>query len=111
MELELVPTFEEKLAAFATAFVPTFVKDICKLAKEAKENPVIVHLLDTWYDNNARYEREYRRSILESLTDNIDWNATLSAMTDIYHRKASAAHEILMDYFMKNGFKDSNIKG
>ena len=31
-------TFNQKLAAFATAFVPELVSSICKLAKKAQEN-------------------------------------------------------------------------
>ena len=104
IELELVPTFEEKLASFATAFVPDLVNNICRLAKKAQDNPVIVHLLDQWYENSTRGEREYRRSILEALNEKKE-KIVKSEMTRIYQDKAFSARDLLMDYFMHNGFE------
>lgn len=107
VELELVPTFNEKLAAFACAFVPELVSDICRLAKEAKENPVIVHLLDKWWENSQKGEREYRLSILDTL-ENGQETYTRSAMTKIHLEKAFQARETLQEYFMHNGFKQED---
>lgn len=104
IELELVPTFNEKLASFACAFVPDLVASICKLAKEAEQNPVIVHLLDQWWESSKRAEREYRASILENLEEGLE-TFTRSAMTKIYQDKAFSARDLLQDYFMHNGFK------
>ena len=103
-ELELVPTFNEKLASFACAFVPDLVANICRLAKEAQQNPVVVHLLDQWYENSKRGEKEYKACILENLEEGLE-TFTKSAMTKIYQEKAFSAKDILMDYFMHNGFK------
>ncbi|MBO7713353.1 MAG: hypothetical protein J6S85_07255 [Methanobrevibacter sp.] len=103
-ELELVPTFEEKLASFAVAFVPDLVNDICRLAKEAQENSVIVHLLDQWYENSKRADSCYKASILDTLQGKSE-TFTETDMTRIYKNKAFSARDLLMDYFMHNGFK------
>lgn len=102
--LELKPTFEEKLASFATKFVPDLVNDICRLAEKAQNNPVIVHLLDEWYENSIKYESLYKSSILEALEGKKN-SITLTEMTRIYKSKAFAANDILMDYFIHNGFE------
>ena len=97
-------TFNQKLAAFATAFVPELVGDICRLAKKAQNNPVIVHLLDVWYDNKTRHEEAYRSAILENLNEGLE-HFTESAMTRIYKDKAFTARDLLQDYFMHNAFE------
>ena len=97
-------TFNQKLAAFATAFVPELVSDICKLAKKAQNNPVIVHLLDVWYENRSRYESEYRAAILENLEEGLE-HFTESVMTKIYKEKAFTVRDLLQDYFMHNAFE------
>lgn len=97
-------TFNQKLAAFATAFVPELVSSICKLAKKAQENPVIVHLLDVWYDSRSRYEAAYEAAILENLNEGLE-HFTESVMTKIYKEKAFTARDLLQDYFMHNAFE------
>ena len=107
LELELVPTFNEKLAAFASMFVQDLASDICRLAKEAEANPVIVHLLDQWWENNKKAQREYKACILEAL-ENGQEVITKSAMTKIYFDKALSARDILQEYFMHNAFRQED---
>lgn len=102
--LEKEITFNEKLAAFATAFVPDLVSDICRLAKKAQNNPVIVHLLDVWYENYIRYKESYGAEILENLNEGLE-HFTESTMNRIYKNKAFNARDLLQDYFMHNAFE------
>lgn len=97
-------TFNEKLAAFACAFVPDLVSDICRLAKKAQENQVIVHLLDVWYENSTKGNEAYKRCILENLNEGLE-HFTESVMTKIYKDKAFTARDLLQDYFMHNAFE------
>lgn len=97
-------TFNQKLAAFATAFVPELVSDICRLAKKAQNNPVVVHLLDVWYENKTRHEESYKAAILENLEEGLE-HFTESAMNKIYKDKAFTARDLLQDYFMHNAFE------
>lgn len=102
--LELQPTFEEKLADFATQFVPDLVSNICRLAQKAQENPVILYLVNEWYENSKRATEAYRSAILYAL-ENKQENFTESTMTRIYKDKAYSARDVLQEYFMNNAFE------